>query len=231
MLGQAYYMLIPEVVGFELTGQLPEGATATDMVLMVVEMLRQAGVVGKFVEYFGSGVSTMTLADRATISNMSPEMGSTCAIFPVDAESLRYLRFSGRNEEQVALVEAYMKEQGLFHTPDSVEAQYTDTLQLDLGSVEPSLAGPKRPHDRVPLTRSKAEFKQVLPSLAPKADGHDADELLAAGAVAVAKNGDNFELNHGSVVIAAITSCTNTSNPSVLVAAVLVAKKEVERGL
>jgi aconitate hydratase len=231
MLGQPITMLIPQVVGFKLTGQLPEGATATDLVLTVTQMLREKGVVGKFVEFYGQGLAKLPLADRATISNMSPEMGSTCAIFPVDAESLRYLRFSGRNEEQVALVEAYMKEQGLFHTADSPEAEYSDTLQLDLGSVEPSLAGPKRPHDRVSLTRSKSDFMRVLPSLAPKADGHDADKLISGSAVAVARNGDSFELNHGSVVIAAITSCTNTSNPSVLVAAGLVAKKAVERGL
>jgi aconitate hydratase len=231
MLGQPVSMLIPQVVGFKLAGQLPEGATATDLVLRVTEMLRQKGVVGKFVEFYGAGLANLPLADRATISNMSPEMGSTCAIFPVDDESLRYLRFSGRGDEQVALVEAYMKEQGLFHTPDSPEAEYTDTLELDLGTVEPSLAGPKRPHDRVPLTRSKAGFKEVLPSLAPGGDGRDADALLAAGAVPVAKNGDSFDLNHGSVVIAAITSCTNTSNPSVLVAAGLVAKKAVEKGL
>jgi aconitate hydratase len=231
MLGQPITMLIPQVVGFELTGQLPEGTTATDLVLTVTQMLRAKGVVGKFVEFFGEGLTLLPLADRATISNMSPEMGSTCAVFPVDEESLRYLRFSGRSDEQVALVEAYMKEQGLFHTSESPRADYSDTLKLDLGTVEPSLAGPKRPHDRVPLTRSKLGFKEVLPSLAPEAGGQDADALLAKNGIAVSKNGDRFELNHGSVVIAAITSCTNTSNPSVLIAAGLVAKKAVERGL
>jgi aconitate hydratase len=231
MLGQPISMLIPQVIGFKLAGQLPEGATATDLVLRVTEMLRQKGVVGKFVEFYGAGLANLPLADRATISNMSPEMGSTCAIFPVDDESLRYMRFSGRGDEQVALVEAYTKEQGLYHTADSPEAEYTDTLELDLGTVEPSIAGPKRPHDRVPLTRSKAGFKEVLPSLAPDGDGRGADALIAAGAVPVVKNGNSFDLNHGSVVIAAITSCTNTSNPSVLVAAGLVAKKAVEKGL
>ncbi len=231
MLGQPVTMLIPQVVGFKLRGELPEGATATDLVLTVTQMLREKGVVGKFVEFYGAGLANLPLADRATISNMSPEMGSTCAIFPVDAESLRYLRFSGRSDEQIALVEAYMKEQGLFHTADSPEADYTDTLELDLAQVEPSLAGPKRPHDRVPLTRAKADFKRVLPDLAPQGDGGSADELIAGSATAVSRNGERFNLSHGSVVIAAITSCTNTSNPSVLVAAGLVAKKAVEKGL
>jgi len=231
MLGQPVTMLIPQVIGFKLLGELPEGATATDLVLTVTQMLREKGVVGKFVEFYGPGLANLPLADRATISNMSPEMGSTCAIFPVDEESLRYLRFSGRSDEHVALVETYMKEQGLFHTSDSPEAKYSDTLELDLGVVEPSLAGPKRPHDRVPLTGAKAEFKRVLPDLAPQSDGRNADELIAGSATPVAKNGERFELSHGSVVIAAITSCTNTSNPSVLVAAGLVAKKAVEKGL
>ncbi len=231
MLGQPVSMLIPQVVGFKLTGQLAEGATATDLVLTVTQMLRKKGVVGRFVEFYGAGLANLPLADRATISNMSPEMGSTCAIFPVDEESLRYLRFSGRDDEQVALVEAYMKEQGLFHSGESAEAEYTDTLELDLGTVEPSLAGPKRPHDRVPLKRSKIGFREVLPSLAPGGEGRDAEELMAEAAVNVSKNGDSFALTHGSVVIAAITSCTNTSNPSVLVAAGLVAKKAVEKGL
>ncbi|MGD2216477.1 MAG: aconitate hydratase AcnA [Gemmatimonadales bacterium] len=231
MLGQPITMLIPQVVGFKLVGELAEGATATDLVLTVTQMLREKGVVGKFVEFYGAGLANLPLADRATISNMSPEMGSTCAIFPVDEESLRYLRFSGRSDKQVALVEAYMKEQGLFHSPDSPEAEYTDTLELDLGVVEPSLAGPKRPHDRVPLTRAKADFKRVLPDLAPRDDGGSADELIAGSATAVSRNGQRFELSHGSVVIAAITSCTNTSNPSVLVAAGLVAKKAAEKGL
>jgi aconitate hydratase len=230
MLGQPVTMLIPQVIGFELTGELPEGATATDLVLKVTQMLRAKGVVGKFVEFYGKGLARLPLADRATISNMSPEMGSTCAIFPVDEESLRYLRFSGRSDEQVALVEAYMKEQGLFHTTDSPEADYTDRLHLDLSTVEPSIAGPKRPHDRVLLAAAKVGFEDVLPSLTPAGDG-TAGELIAASATPVAKSGDSFELSHGSVVIAAITSCTNTSNPSVLVAAGLVAKKAVEKGL
>ena len=233
MLGQPISMLIPQVIGFKLSGQLPEGSTATDLVLTVTQMLRKKGVVGKFVEFYGAGLANLPLADRATISNMSPEMGSTSAIFPVDEESLRYLRFSGRSDEQVALVEAYMKEQGLFHTADSPDAEYTDTLELDLGTVVPSLAGPKRPHDRVPLSTSKAEFKQALGSLVPGGgDGaRPADELIAGSATSVSTNGDSFDLSHGSVVIAAITSCTNTSNPSVMIAAGLVAKKAVERGL
>jgi aconitate hydratase len=231
MLGQPISMLIPQVIGFKLTGRLPEGATATDLVLRVTEMLREKGVVGKFVEFYGKGLAKLPLADRATISNMSPEMGSTCAIFPVDEESLRYLRFSGRGDEQVALVEAYMKEQGLFHTADSPEAEYTDTLDLDLGTVEPSLAGPKRPQDRVSLGRAKTAFGAALDSLAPGAAGRDAQKLIEDSAVSVSRNGTTFELSHGSVVIAAITSCTNTSNPSVLIAAGLVAKKAVERGL
>ena len=233
MLGQPISMLIPQVIGFKLNGQLPEGSTATDLVLTVTQMLREKGVVGKFVEFYGAGLANLPLADRATISNMSPEMGSTAAIFPVDDESLRYLRFSGRSDEQVTLVEAYMKEQGLFHTADSPEAEYTETLQLDLDTVVPSLAGPKRPQDLVPLSNAKPDFKRVLGSLVP--GGVDAsvppDELIAGSATPVMMNGDSFELSHGSVVIAAITSCTNTSNPSVMLAAGLVAKKAVERGL
>ncbi|UCF20267.1 MAG: aconitate hydratase AcnA [Gemmatimonadota bacterium] len=235
MLGQPISMLIPQVIGFKLTGQLAEGATATDLVLTITQMLRKKGVVGKFVEFYGEGLAKLPLADRATISNMSPEMGSTCAIFPVDAESLRYLKFTGRSAEQVAVVEAYMKEQGLFHGSESPEAEYTDTLELDLGAVEPSRAGPKRPHDRVRLSQAKQVFKEALPSLvAPGSGGvgtESADGLIASSAVAVSRNGDRFELSHGSVVIAAITSCTNTSNPSVMIAAGLVAKKAVERGL
>ncbi len=249
MLGQPISMLIPQVVGFKLTGKLAEGATATDLVLTVTQMLREKGGVGKFVEFYGEGLATLPLADRATISNMSPEMGCTCAIFPVDAESLRYLRFTGRPEDGVALVDAYMKEQGLFHSADSPEAEYTDKLTLDLGVVEPSLAGPKRPQDRVPLSEAKTSFKKALTGLAAPGAGREreigrwesegggingpdtVDRLIAEGAVSVSRNGDHFELSHGSVVIAAITSCTNTSNPSVMVAAGLVAKKAVERGL
>ncbi len=249
MLGQPISMLIPQVIGFKLTGRLPEGATATDLVLTVTQMLREKGVVGKFVEFYGEGLANLPLADRATISNMSPEMGSTCAIFPVDEESLRYLRFSGRSDERVALVEAYMKEQGLFHTAESPEAEYSDTLDLDLGTVEPSLAGPKRPQDRVPLSQAKASFKRALATLITSGSGFAGeiggwedeggnaeeldpiDRLIEEHTVVVPTNGDKFELRHGSVVIAAITSCTNTSNPSVMVAAGLVAKKAVERGL
>ena len=233
MLGQPISMLIPQVIGFKLNGQLPEGSTATDLVLTVTQMLREKGVVGKFVEFYGAGLANLPLADRATISNMSPEMGSTSAIFPVDDESLRYLRFSGRSDEHAALVEAYMKEQGLFHTADSPEAEYTDTLELDLSTVVPSLAGPKRPQDRVPLSTAKPDFRGVLGSLVPGGGESSVqpDELIAGSATPVSVNGDSFDLSHGSVVIAAITSCTNTSNPSVMLAAGLVAKKAVERGL
>jgi len=218
MLGQPVSMLIPNVVGFRLTGQLREGSTATDLVLTVTEMLRKKGVVGKFVEYYGPGLRTLPLADRATIANMAPEYGATCGIFPVDEETLRYLRFSGRSEEQIALVEAYCKEQGLFHTESTPEAVYSDSLQLDLSKVEPSIAGPKRPQDRVTLSAAGTSFAQALPTLQkPGAKAHAA--------------GGNGHLADGSVVIAAITSCTNTSNPSVLVAAGLLAKKAVEKGL
>jgi aconitate hydratase len=235
MLGQPIAMLIPQVIGFELTGELAEGATATDLVLTITQMLRAKKVVGKFVEFFGAGLAKLPAADRATISNMSPEMGCTSAIFPVDEESLEYLRFTGRSDEQVALVEAYMKEQGLFHTAATPRAEYTDTLSLDLGTVEPSLAGPRRPHDRVRLSQAKDGFKQALATLvAPgsgAAGGEDAEKLIADSVVPVSMNGDEFQLSHGSVVIAAITSCTNTSNPSVMVAAGLIAKRAVERGL
>jgi aconitate hydratase len=218
MLGQPVSMLIPNVVGFKLTGQLHEGSTATDLVLTVTEMLRKKGVVGKFVEYYGPGLRTLPLADRATIANMAPEYGATCGIFPVDDETLRYLRFSGRSEEQIALVEAYCKEQGLFHTESTPEAIYSDNLELDLSKVEPSIAGPKRPQDRVTLSAAGTSFAQALPTLQkPGANAH-----AASG---------NGHLADGSVVIAAITSCTNTSNPSVLVAAGLLAKKAVEKGL
>jgi len=217
MLGQPVSMLIPQVVGVKLTGRLREGATATDLVLTITEMLRKHGVVGKFVEYFGPGLRDLPLADRATIGNMSPEYGATCGIFPIDHETLTYLRLTGRSEEQIALVEAYCREQGLFHDEHTPEAEYSELLSLDLASVEPSLAGPKRPQDRVPLSDSKASFEKALPS------------LIKASKAAPA-NG-NGHLHHGSVVIAAITSCTNTSNPSVMVAAGLLAKKAVERGL
>ena len=222
MLGQAMTMLIPQVVGCRLTGRLAEGATATDLVLTVTEMLRKKGVVGKFVEFYGPGVGTLPIADRATIGNMAPEYGATCGIFPVDEEALRYLRFTGRPEWRVALVEAYAKEQGLFHTPESPEPEFTETLTLDLGSVEPSIAGPKRPQDRIGLSRAKAAWAAALPGLV---------QGEAAGEAEVEATGGTYTLRHGSIVIAAITSCTNTSNPSVMVAAGLLARKAVERGL
>jgi len=252
MLGEPVTMLIPQVVGFRLTGKLREGATATDLVLTVTEMLRKKGVVGKFVEFFGSGLAALPLADRATIANMAPEYGATCGIFPVDAVALDYLAFSGRADDQIRLVEAYMKEQDLFHDSTTPEAAYSDTLELDLGSVEPSLAGPRRPQDRVRLSEVGACFLRDLESLvsnAPKPKprlttvGRWEGEGGEAVATAVAEpenasaatltryQGQEFTLRHGSVVIAAITSCTNTSNPSVMMAAGLLAKKAVEKGL
>lgn len=235
MLGQPVSMLVPQVVGFKLTGQLPEGATATDLVLTVTEILRRKGVVGKFVEFYGQGLAALPLADRATIANMAPEYGATCGIFPVDAETLRYMKFTGRPEELVALVEAYCKEQGLFHDASTPEAQYTDTLELDLGKVEPSLAGPSRPQDRVRLGDVKKSFTEALPKLKGKAKPKSAALPVAdAPAAPVPLAGRNInpaDLNNGSVVIAAITSCTNTSNPSVMLAAGLLAKKAAERGL
>ena len=219
MLGQPMSMLIPQVVGFRLTGQLAEGATATDLVLTVTEMLRKKGVVGKFVEFYGPGVAALPIADRATIANMAPEYGATCGVFPVDAESLRYLIFSGRPKWRVDLAEAYLKEQGLFHTASSPEPVFSDALALDLATVEPSVAGPKRPQDRVSLRRAKQAWLDALPALMP------------ATANTLTPRDANGSLRHGSVVIAAITSCTNTSNPSVMVAAGLLAKKAVECGL
>jgi aconitate hydratase len=227
MLGQPVSMLIPQVIGFRLHGVLPEGSTATDLVLTVTEMLRRKGVVGKFVEFYGPGIASLGLADRATIGNMSPEYGATCAIFPVDQVTLDYLRFTGRPPQRVALVEAYMKEQGLFHTAQSPEPHFTDTLQLDLGTVRPSIAGPRRPQDRLPLAEAKKKFREALPGLLPPAL-----QTQPAAATASGQIGEQpFEISHGSVVIAAITSCTNTSNPSVMLAAGLLAKKAVERGL
>jgi len=254
MLGQPVSMLIPLVVGVKLTGRLREGATATDLVLTITEMLRKHGVVGKFVEYFGPGLRDLPLADRATIANMSPEYGATCGIFPIDKESLRYLQLTGRSEEQIALVEAYAREQGLFHDEKTPEAQYSELLSLDLATVEPSLAGPKRPQDRVALSNAGDSFRQALPSLikpkAKPAAGVSMDsavrqenrwEAEGGNPTAVGVEDSRVEehvpadvknaLKHGSVVIAAITSCTNTSNPSVLMAAGLLAKKAVERGL
>jgi len=223
MLGQPLSMLIPEVVGFRLHGKLRPGATATDLVLTITEMLRKKGVVGKFVEYYGPGVSALPLPDRATIGNMSPEYGATIGIFPVDAETLEYLRFTNRPKELVDLVEAYYKEQGLFHDENSPEPVYSDTLELDLGTVEPSIAGPRRPQDRIPLRDAKPAFRRSMSEMVPpERQGHTEE---------VYENGLRFELGHGSVVIAAITSCTNTSNPAVMLGAGLLAKKAVERGL
>jgi len=264
MLGEAVSMLMPQVVGFRLTGSLPEGATATDLVLTVTQQLRKAGVVGKFVEYFGHGLVGLPLADRATIGNMSPEYGATCGFFPVDDETLKYLRLTGRDEQHVALVEAYCKENALWHDPDH-QPEYSQVLELDLTQVEPSLAGPRRPQDRVPLRDAKESFLEALETFGVDY-GNEHDEAMAesfpasdtpttvdpghgeplrlsqieVSAVAVAErpgpvtaqlDGEEFELDHGSVVIAAITSCTNTSNPQVMIGAGLMAKKAVERGL
>jgi aconitate hydratase len=230
MLGQPLYMLMPEVVGFELTGQLPAGTTATDLVLTVTEVLRKEGVVGKFVEYFGSGVSGMSLADRATIANMSPEYGATMGFFPVDAETIEFLRRTGRTAEEVELVERYTKEQGLFRTDDSPAPKYTKTLSLDISTIEPSLAGPKRPQDRVPLSAMKSAFADALQAPIAKR-GFALDEQARQTTSTVTDNGRTEEIGHGAVVIAAITSCTNTSNPSVMLAAGLLAEKAVQRGL
>jgi aconitate hydratase len=258
MLGQPVSMLVPQVVGFKLTGKLREGATATDLVLTVTEMLRKLGVVGKFVEFYGAGISELALADRATISNMAPEYGATCGIFPVDAETLRYLKLTGRSAAQIQLVEDYYRTQGLFHTPDAPEAEYSATISLDLATVEPSVAGPKRPQDRVLLSQAGPSFAKALPSLlGPNANkgaerqvvrwesegGHasangeassskgspDAAPLTSVKA-RYGVDVDQY-LGHGSIVIAAITSCTNTSNPSVMLAAGLLAKKAVQKGL
>ncbi|MGC2171142.1 MAG: aconitate hydratase AcnA [Candidatus Sulfotelmatobacter sp.] len=250
MLGQPVSMLIPLVVGVKLTGRLREGATATDLVLTITEMLRRHGVVGKFVEYFGPGLRDLPLADRATIANMSPEYGATCGIFPVDKESLKYLKLTGRGAEQIALVEAYSREQGLFHDEKTPEAEYSELLSLDLATVEPSLAGPRRPQDRVTLSQAAESFQKALPSLIkPKAGTKTVtaaansarweQEGGSPGAIGVedpnvhehVPQDVRSALQHGSVVIAAITSCTNTSNPSVMIGAGLLAKKAVEKGL
>jgi aconitate hydratase len=230
MLGQALSLLLPEVVGFELTGELPPGATATDLVLTVTEILRKAGVVGKFVEFYGAGLDRMPLADRATIANMAPEYGATMGFFPIDDETLRYLRLTGRPNEQVTLVERYMKEQGMFRTSAAPVPEFTTNLSLDLGTVVPSLAGPKRPQDRVPLTSVKRTFAEAL--TAPTANrgfALEGEALRRTGTVQ--SNGHADTIGHGAVVIAAITSCTNTSNPDVMVAAGLVARKAVAKGL
>jgi aconitate hydratase len=270
MLGQPISMLLPQVVGFRLGGELPEGATATDLVLTVTEMLRSRGVVSKFVEFFGPGLPTLGLADRATLGNMSPEFGSTCAIFPVDAETLRYLDLTGRPTETIELVDAYSREQGMFHDESSPEPVFSDLLELDLGDVVPSIAGPKRPQDRVPLAQAKESFLAVMgefdpeaaeqmgngrdhaieesfPASDPPAEDHDDERGKPRPAVSgtsatvthgsgdeiavTLADGTHFELDHGRVVIAAITSCTNTSNPSVMVGAGLLARNAIERGL
>ncbi len=248
MLGQPVSMLIPDVIGFKLTGKLPLGATATDLVLTCTEMLRKKKVVGKFVEYFGNGLSSLSLADRATIANMAPEYGATMGFFPVDAETLKYLRLSGRSEHQVALVEAYTKAQGLFRTDATPDPVFTDTIELDLGTVVPSMAGPKRPQDRIPLTTSKAAYQTALAeekarvaaaANGGKTPGSPAAAMVSEGgtgtlvenAVACTHRGESFQLKDGAVVLAAITSCTNTSNPSVMLAAGLLAQKAVAAGL
>ncbi|MET4567930.1 aconitate hydratase AcnA [Rhodanobacter soli] len=244
MLGQPSSMLIPQVVGFKLSGRLPEGATATDLVLTVTQMLRKQGVVGKFVEFFGPGLQHLPLADRATIGNMAPEYGATCGIFPIDAESLKYLRLSGRSDEQVALVEAYAKAQGLWHDENSAHAEFTTTLELNLADVKPSMAGPKRPQDRVLLTDVQQNFHENLGATTVNRNGAEARFANEGGGTAVGReksakspgqhvlrNGEEFDVHDGSVVIAAITSCTNTSNPAVMLAAGLVAKKAAAKGL
>jgi aconitate hydratase len=268
MLGQPMSMLIPQVIGFKLTGELQEGATATDLVLTVTERLRQHGVVGKFVEFYGAGLPNLPLADRATIGNMSPEFGSTCAIFPIDAETIRYLEFSGRPQEQLDLVETYAREQGLWHDEDSEEPTYSDTLELDLSEVVPSIAGPRRPQDRVSLTESKSSFRMALEDFLPDEPDDDSDEdegveesfpasdspasngtrdrgeepSGGTGGAQVAErrstrtpvtlaDGTETELDHGHVVIAAITSCTNTSNPSVMIGAGILARNAAQKGL
>lgn len=221
MLGQPVSMLIPEVIGFKLTGKLPEGITATDLVLTVTQMLRKKGVVGKFVEFYGSGLAELPLADRATISNMAPEYGATCGFFPVDRETIRYLALTGRDQQTLDLVEAYCKAQGMWHDEHREESVFTDSLSLDLGSIEPSLAGPKRPQDKVNLNTLPKEFSHFLHESGKQDQAHSAFPV----------RDQDYQLHHGDVVIAAITSCTNTSNPSVLMAAGLVAKKAIEKGL
>ncbi|HIE5097652.1 aconitate hydratase AcnA [Stenotrophomonas maltophilia] len=246
MLGQPSSMLIPQVVGFKLTGKLPEGATATDLVLTVTQMLRKLGVVGKFVEFYGDGLQHLPLADRATIGNMAPEYGATCGIFPIDAESLNYLRLSGRSEEQIDLVEAYAKAQGLWHEPGSPHAQYSTTLELDMGTVKPSLAGPKRPQDRVLLEDVQKNYREALVGLTSNRDKRSDDvssfvnegggaavgnEQLAKGFADIEVEGRKVRLKDGAVVIAAITSCTNTSNPAVMIGAGLLARNAAAKGL
>ncbi len=228
MLGQPYFMLTPEVVGVKLKGELPEGATATDLVLTITQILRKKGVVGKIVEYFGEGIGNLTLPDRATISNMSPEYGATMGFFPVDQETVRYLKLTGRRDEQISVVEAYCKEQELFWSKDKPEPLYSDVVEVDMSGIVPSIAGPKRPQDRVPLRETKTSFaKSLVSSTADRGFGVKQEDVPKS--ITVKKNGVSFEMHHGSVVIAAITSCTNTSNPGVLVAAGLLARKAVEK--
>jgi len=230
MLDQPIYMLVPDVVGVKLTGKLPEGVTATDLVLRVTEVLRSVGVVGKFVEFYGAGLDSMTVADRATIGNMAPEQGSTVSFFPVDDVALDYLRFTGRSEEMIELTERYMKEQGLFRTAESPEPEFSQLVELDLSTIEPAIAGPKRPQDRISLGKVKSGFKEMLHApVGPK--GLGLEQQRANDKAEITLKGQKLELKHGSIVIAAITSCTNTSNPSVMLGAGLVAKKAVERGL
>jgi len=230
MLGQPMDMLLPDVIGFKLNGKLREGVTATDLVLTVTQILRKFGVVDKFVEFFGPGLESMSLPDRALVSNMSPEYGATMGYFPVDAETLRYMHLSGRPDELIALTEAYCRAQGLFREADSPEPEYTQTLELDLGSVVPSLAGPKRPQDRVALNDMKSVFQKAL--TAPvKERGYELTPKALARNAKVDINNESYEIGHGALVIAAITSCTNTSNPSVMVAAGLLARKAVEKRL
>jgi len=228
MLGQPVTMLIPQVIGFRLKGALPAGATATDLVLTVTEQLRKKGVVDKFVEFFGDGLAALPLADRATIANMSPEFGSTCAIFPIDDETLRYLELTGRGAEQIALVREYAKVQGMWRTNGMREADYTDVLELDLATVEPSLAGPKRPQDRVPLHTSQASYRKNVAKMTEERSGK---QPVATGKASVKSGSTSYELADGAVLIAAITSCTNTSNPAVLIAAALLARNARRRGL
>ena len=232
MLGQPIYMLIPEVVGFKLVGQLPDGSTATDLVLLVTEMLRAKGVVGKFVEYFGPGLSTMTLPDRATVANMAPEYGSTMGFFPVDDETLRYMRRTGRPADLIDRVEQYYRAQGMFRTDDTPDPRFVDTLELDLSTVRPSLAGPKRPQDRIELQDMRSTFRRALTApVGPQGFGVDEARIQARSAEVEFRDGSRGSLSHGDLVIAAITSCTNTSNPSVMLAAGLLAQKAVAAGL
>ncbi|MDP4098297.1 aconitate hydratase AcnA [Paenibacillus sp. P96] len=231
MLGQPLYFVTPDVIGFKLTGSLAEGSTATDLALTVTEMLRKKGVVGKFVEFYGPGLANISLADRATVANMAPEYGATVGFFPVDAETLAYLRSTGRSDEQVALVEEYYKAQGMFRTADTPDPVFSDTIELDLASVVPSLAGPKRPQDRIELTHMKENFNGIIRTPVDKGGYGLSDEKIAQKVAVTHKDGSTSELGAGAVVIAAITSCTNTSNPSVMLGAGLLAKKAVERGL